>query len=47
MHEPKTSHHTLLQAFAERELLERALKEAERAEYLQHEFGDTMLILAS
>ena len=47
MHEPKTSHYALLQAFARRELLGRAFEAAERAQYLQHEFGDTMLILAS
>jgi S-adenosylmethionine:tRNA ribosyltransferase-isomerase len=47
MHEPKTSHYALLESFAERDLLGRAFEAAERAEYLQHEFGDTMLILAS
>ena len=47
MHEPTTSHHALLQAFAPGALLARAFAAAERAEYLQHEFGDTMLILAS
>jgi S-adenosylmethionine:tRNA ribosyltransferase-isomerase len=47
MHEPTTSHYALLQAFAPRALLERALDAAARAEYLQHEFGDTMLILAN
>ncbi len=47
MHEPATSHYALLQAFAPAELLERALGAAEQADYLQHEFGDTMLILAS
>jgi S-adenosylmethionine:tRNA ribosyltransferase-isomerase len=47
LHEPKTSHYALLQAFAARELLGRAFEAAERAQYLQHEFGDTMLILAS
>jgi S-adenosylmethionine:tRNA ribosyltransferase-isomerase len=45
MHEPKTSHHALLQAFARRELLDRAFEAAEQAGYLEHEFGDTMLIL--
>jgi S-adenosylmethionine:tRNA ribosyltransferase-isomerase len=47
MHEPKTSHYSLLESFAERDLLGRAFGAAERAQYLQHEFGDTMLILAS
>jgi S-adenosylmethionine:tRNA ribosyltransferase-isomerase len=47
MHEPTTSHYALLRDFAERTLLERALEAAEHAEYLRHEFGDTMLILAS
>jgi S-adenosylmethionine:tRNA ribosyltransferase-isomerase len=47
MHEPETSHFALLRAFAPARLLERALAAAEQAEYLQHEFGDTMLILAS
>ena len=47
MHEPKTSHYALLQAFAEKGLLGRALEAAEQAGYLQHEFGDNMLSLAS
>ena len=47
MHEPKTSHYALLQAFAEKGLLARVFEAAERAGYLQHEFGDTMVILAS
>jgi S-adenosylmethionine:tRNA ribosyltransferase-isomerase len=47
MHERETSHFSLLRAFAEGNLLERALAAAEQAEYLQHEFGDIMLILAS
>jgi len=47
MHEPATSHYALLRAFADDGLLRRALDAAERAGYLQHEFGDTMLILAS
>lgn len=45
MHEPGTSHFALLGAFAPRELLERALTLAERAGYVQHEFGDACLIL--
>lgn len=44
MHEPGTSHFALLSAFAPRALLERALAVAERAGYLQHEFGDSCLI---
>jgi S-adenosylmethionine:tRNA ribosyltransferase-isomerase len=47
MHEPTTSHYELLRTFAEGALLERALEAAEQAGYLQHEFGDTMLILSS
>ena len=46
MHEPATSHFALLRAFADGGLLQSALDAAERAGYLQHEFGDTMLILA-
>ena len=46
MHDPTTSHYALLQAFAPSALLDRALRAAAGAEYLQHEFGDTMLILA-
>jgi S-adenosylmethionine:tRNA ribosyltransferase-isomerase len=47
MHEPGTSHFALLEAFASRALLERAVAEADAAGYLQHEFGDAMLVLAS
>lgn len=46
MHEPGTSHFQLLQAFAPQRLLERALEHAARTGYLQHEFGDSCLILA-
>jgi S-adenosylmethionine:tRNA ribosyltransferase-isomerase len=46
LHEPGTSHFDLLQAFAPRQLLERALEHAARTGYLQHEFGDSCLILA-
>jgi len=45
MHEPATSHFALLEAFASRALLERALAAAERAGYVQHEFGDATLVL--
>jgi S-adenosylmethionine:tRNA ribosyltransferase-isomerase len=44
MHEPGTSHFDLLEAFAPRALLERAFAEAETRGFLQHEFGDSMLI---
>jgi S-adenosylmethionine:tRNA ribosyltransferase-isomerase len=47
MHESSTSHFALLQAFASGALLDSALEAAERAEYLQHEFGDAMLVLGS
>ncbi len=45
LHEPGTSHFSLLEAFAPRRLLERAMRHAERYGYLQHEFGDSCLIL--
>jgi len=45
MHERGTSHFALLEAFAPRALLEAALESAEQAGYLQHEFGDTTLVL--
>jgi S-adenosylmethionine:tRNA ribosyltransferase-isomerase len=44
MHEPGTSHYQLLEAFAPRPLLDRAWQEAEQRGFLQHEFGDSMLI---
>lgn len=47
VHEPATSHFELLQALAPRPLLERALRFAEEAGYLGHEFGDSALILPS
>jgi len=46
MHAPGTSHFALLEAFAPRELLGRALAHADRAGYLEHEFGDSMLLIA-
>jgi S-adenosylmethionine:tRNA ribosyltransferase-isomerase len=46
LHEPGTSHFELLQAFAPKRLLERAVEHAARTGYLQHEFGDSCLILA-
>jgi S-adenosylmethionine:tRNA ribosyltransferase-isomerase len=46
LHEPGTSHFELLEAFAPRQLLLRALEHAARTGYLQHEFGDSCLVLA-
>jgi S-adenosylmethionine:tRNA ribosyltransferase-isomerase len=46
-HEPGTSHYELLRAFAPDEVLRRASGELERAGYLTHEFGDTVLIEAA
>lgn len=45
LHEPETSHFSLLEAYAPRALLERAFRHAEREGYLQHELGDSCLIL--
>jgi S-adenosylmethionine:tRNA ribosyltransferase-isomerase len=45
VHEPGTSHHRLLGAFASAQVLARAADEAERSGYLSHEFGDASLIL--
>ncbi len=45
LHEPGTSHYALLEAFAPRAVLERSFQHAEREGYLQHEFGDSCLIL--
>lgn len=47
MHEPGTSHHRLLHAFAPPDLLERALALAEALGFLGHEFGDAMLVLGA
>jgi S-adenosylmethionine:tRNA ribosyltransferase-isomerase len=44
LHEPTTSHFLLMQAFAPAPLLERATVHAARAGYLQHEFGDSLLL---
>lgn len=44
LHEPGTSHFTLLEAFAPRALLERSLEHAALDGYLLHEFGDSMLV---
>jgi S-adenosylmethionine:tRNA ribosyltransferase-isomerase len=46
LHEPGTSHFALLEAFAPRQLLQRAIEHAARTGYLQHEFGDSCLVLA-
>ena len=46
LHEPGTSHFELLDAFTPRALLLRALEHAARTGYLQHELGDSCLILA-
>jgi len=45
LHEPGTSHFALLEAYAPRPLLERAFRHAQHQGYLQHEFGDSCLIL--
>jgi S-adenosylmethionine:tRNA ribosyltransferase-isomerase len=45
LHDPTTSHFALLEAFAERRLLVRALEHAARAGYLEHEFGDSCIVL--
>jgi S-adenosylmethionine:tRNA ribosyltransferase-isomerase len=45
MHERDASHFQLLQAFAPRELLERAYAHADESGYLGHEFGDATLII--
>jgi S-adenosylmethionine:tRNA ribosyltransferase-isomerase len=45
IHEPGTSHFELLEAFAPRTLLERAVDHAGKTGYVQHEFGDSCLIL--
>jgi S-adenosylmethionine:tRNA ribosyltransferase-isomerase len=44
VHEPGTSHHQLLQAFADDATLNRAGKELEAMSYRTHEFGDSVLI---
>ncbi|ROZ62922.1 S-adenosylmethionine:tRNA ribosyltransferase-isomerase [Ramlibacter sp. WS9] len=46
-HEPGTSHYELLRAFAGDGVLRHAAQEMERAGYLTHEFGDTVLIEAA
>jgi S-adenosylmethionine:tRNA ribosyltransferase-isomerase len=46
MHEPMASHHGLLQAFADPDLLKRAYAQAAAQGFLGHEFGDATLILS-
>jgi S-adenosylmethionine:tRNA ribosyltransferase-isomerase len=46
-HEPGTSHYELLRAFASDVVLRRASDELERAGFLTHEFGDSVLIEAA
>ena len=45
MHEPGSSHFALLTAFADAALLHASLRFAARRGYLQHEFGDSALVL--
>lgn len=45
VHETGSSHLALMEAFASRRILERALAQAEARGFLQHEFGDSMLVL--
>ncbi len=44
-HEPRSSHLTLMEAFLERDTLDRVYREALDNGYLWHEFGDLLLIL--
>jgi S-adenosylmethionine:tRNA ribosyltransferase-isomerase len=44
-HEPRSSHLTMMEAFLERESLDRVYREALDNGYLWHEFGDLLLIL--
>jgi len=46
IHDQGSTHFELMESFASRPLLDRALTHAERAGYLQHEFGDSALVLA-
>jgi S-adenosylmethionine:tRNA ribosyltransferase-isomerase len=46
IHERGTTHFDLMEAFASPALLDRAMDHADRAGYLQHEFGDSVLVLA-
>jgi S-adenosylmethionine:tRNA ribosyltransferase-isomerase len=44
VHEPGTSHHQLLRAFADDTTLRRAERELDAMSYRTHEFGDSVLI---
>jgi S-adenosylmethionine:tRNA ribosyltransferase-isomerase len=44
-HEPRSSHLTMMEAFLERDTLDRVYREALHHGYLWHEFGDLLLIL--
>jgi S-adenosylmethionine:tRNA ribosyltransferase-isomerase len=44
-HEPDSSHHELLRAFADDDALARATEALERHRYRTHEFGDSMLVM--
>jgi S-adenosylmethionine:tRNA ribosyltransferase-isomerase len=44
-HDPDASHLALLEAVAGPTLVQAAYREAERADYLWHEFGDSCLLL--
>ncbi|MGH7436558.1 MAG: S-adenosylmethionine:tRNA ribosyltransferase-isomerase, partial [Polyangiaceae bacterium] len=45
LHDTSATHFRLVQAFAGRELVERAYAHAESSGYINHEFGDASLIL--
>lgn len=45
MHDVETSHFSLLNAFASTSVLTKAFRQAEKAGFLQHEFGDSCLLL--
>lgn len=47
MHPPGTSHFALLSALGPASMLTLALEHAEAAGYLEHEFGDSFLVLGS
>jgi S-adenosylmethionine:tRNA ribosyltransferase-isomerase len=47
IHEPGTSHHELLKAFASPLVLERALERAAREGFLGHELGDACLVFGA
>jgi S-adenosylmethionine:tRNA ribosyltransferase-isomerase len=47
IHERGTSHFDLMRSLVDSKTLDRALEHADRAGYLQHEFGDSVLILAA